>query len=109
MADHTKRAPLALAPRPASMAAIQPVEVRRLPFESDSHYAKRCAAIHALQDRWVRHPAYGWHALHSTNPEVWRPAHADWWARVHVGAAADRARNPAFIRAQAVRTALEGK
>lgn len=84
-----------------------PLEVARLPHESDWHYAARVRAIHALGDSWVKHPAYRFQPRHSHNPEVWKPAFAQWWAdQVLPRAAADRERNPAFKRAQALRSVL---
>lgn len=85
-----------------------PLPVLQLEHESDEHYAKRCGAIRALGVRWVRHPAYVFTSLHSTNPDLWQPAHRAMWQVVHERAAADRARNPAAQRTQAIRQLIGG-
>jgi hypothetical protein len=88
--------------------ASDAMTIARLDHESEQHYASRCESIRALGERWVRHPNYRFTPLHSMNPEVWKPAHAEFWARVHADAAAARDLNPAFGRAQRVRAAVEG-
>lgn len=87
-------------------AADAPVEIERFKNESDKNFAKRCAAIRALGDRWQGHPRYVFVPLHSTHSNIWRPAHLAFWASVHVNAMKDREKNPAFQRAQAVRAAV---
>jgi hypothetical protein len=107
MTDTRKRRILSLhLAGPADTPAVAPQEVRRLEFESDKHYEKRCAMVAWLGPKWLRHSEYVFRPLNSTNPEIWKPAHALWWERVHVAAALDRAKNPAAIRAASVRAAL---
>lgn len=85
------------------------LEVRRLPHESEDHFAKRCASIRALGVLWVQHQSYVFDPRHSTNPEVWKSAHAAWWKQVHEAAAKARARNPAYLRSQSVIDAMGAK
>jgi hypothetical protein len=102
--DTRKRKTLHLA-TPAD-TLVAPPQVRRLEWEDDQTYAKRCASIAALGDKWVRHPAYQFQPIQSVHRDVWLPAHLLLWERVHVAAALDRARNPAARRAASVRAAL---
>jgi hypothetical protein len=90
-------------------SAAAPATVHQLEHESDWQFKKRTASIRALGPRWLRHPAYRFSPLHSVNPEVWQPAHRAFWETVHAVAAADRARNQAFIRAQRVVVAVGGQ
>jgi hypothetical protein len=83
-----------------------PVEVPRLEFEDDAHYAKRCASIRALGVNHWAHPQYPHPARHSRNPEVWMPARADYLAAIRDRAAADRARNPLAVMQQSIRNVM---
>lgn len=85
-------------------AATPPI--RRLEHESDWHYATRCRSIRLLGDRWIKHPAYTFTPRHSNCPELWAQARAQFLAQISLAAADDRARNPAFKRAQRVRAVL---
>lgn len=81
--------------------------VMRLEHETEEHFEKRSASIARLGRRWLRHPHYEFDPRHSSDPHVWKPAFAQWWAdSVLPRAAADRARNEAFQRAQRVRAAI---
>jgi hypothetical protein len=88
--------------------AIPLVEITRYEGESDEHFEKRRTAIRALGVNWLRHPHYRFNALHSTNADIWKPAHLEWWAQVHVAAMKARETNPAFIRAREVRNVIGG-
>ena len=59
------------------------------------------AAIKRLGVKWLRHPAYRY------DPQTYGPARAAFLACIAKTAAADRARNPAYIRQAAVNKALE--
>lgn len=90
---------------PVAQPALEQLHVRKLQWESDAHYLRRVVAIRALGVRWVRHPAYQFDARHSTNLDLWAAAREP-YAEVARAAAADRARNPAYLRADAVRAVL---
>lgn len=87
---------------------LPPVEVARLPEESDKHYEKRCAAIHALGVNWLRHPSYEFQSRHSHDPAVWGAEWAKLVQQIKERAEADRLRNPAYLRAERVREAVGG-
>lgn len=66
----------------------------------------RCAAVKLLGKNWQLHPEYRHNPRHSTNAGVYEVARQSYFAEVMRLGAADRAYNPAFIRAEAVRSAL---
>jgi len=80
---------------------------RRIESEPLEIHDARIAAIRRLGVRWLMHPLYSLNPRHSNNPEVYRPARAAFLACIAKAAAADRARNPAYIRQAAVNKALE--
>lgn len=80
---------------------------RRIESEPMEVHEARLAAIKRLGHRWLRHPAYVYDPRHSNDPQTYGPARAAFLACIAKTAAADRARNPSFIRQQAVNKALE--
>lgn len=80
---------------------------RRIESEPLEIHDARIAAIRRLGVRWVMHPAYTFNPRHSNNPEVYRPARADFLAGIAKAAAADRARNRMHQTQLAVNKALE--
>jgi len=98
--------------RPALRLALPPaqppVEVARLPGESDSYYAARCTAIAAMGASWWQHPQYQHPPRHSNNPEIWKPAREPFLADIRRRAAVDRLANPLAKIQQDVRDALKG-
>jgi hypothetical protein len=105
-ADTRKRRVLSLHVAGPADTPVAPQEVRRLEWEDEVTYAKRCKSIALLGTRYLKHPAYVFQPLHSVHADIWLPAHRLWWERVHVAAALDRAKNPACQRAASVRAAL---
>lgn len=81
--------------------------IRRLEFESDWHFAARCRSIRLLGSRWVKHPAYTFQPRHSNSPELSQQGRAQYLAQIALAAHADRARNPAFQRAERFRAAAD--
>lgn len=96
--------------RATAFKLIQPgVQVklpRRVEAEPIAVHEARVAAVKRLGSKWVRHPAYRFDPRHSNNPEVYGPARAAYLACIAKAAAADRARNPAFRRAEELRAVL---
>lgn len=86
----------------------QPVPMpRRIESEPLEIHDARIAAIRRLGVRWVMHPAYTFNPRHSNNPEVYRPARAEFLAGIAKAAAADRAHNRMHQTQLAVNKALE--
>lgn len=86
----------------------QPVPIpRRIESEPLEIHDARIAAIKRLGVKWLGHPSYRFDPRHSNNPEVYGPARAAFLACIAKTAAADRARNPAYIRQAAINKALE--
>lgn len=81
-----------------------PARVESEPFHI---HEARCKAVIAMGTKWVRHPEYVFNPRHSSDQEVYGPARQAYLAEVARLAAADRARNPAYLRACAVRRVLE--
>jgi hypothetical protein len=106
MSNDTRKRRAILHVASAADTPVAPPQVRRLEWEDEVTYAKRCASIAFLGVRWLRHPAYQFQPIQSVHRDVWFPAHLLLWERVHVAAALDRARNPAACRAASVRAAL---
>lgn len=80
---------------------------RRIESEPMEVHEARIAAIKRLGTRWISHPAYKYDPRHSNDPQTYGPARAAFLACIAKTAAADRARNPAYIRQAAVNKALE--
>lgn len=80
---------------------------RRIESEPMEVHEARIAAIKRLGVKWLRHPAYRYDPRHSNDPQTYGPARAAFLACIAKTAAADRARNPAYIRQAAVNKALE--
>lgn len=99
----TPRATLRLMPS----GAVVP-EPRRVASECANVHEARCAAVKALGRKWILHPAYSFDPRHSYDANVWQPARAAFLACIAKTAAADRARNPAFRKAEAVRAVIGG-
>lgn len=78
----------------------------RCEAEAQHLHDARCKAVKALGKNWQLHPEYKHNPRHSTNAGVYEVARQPYFAEVARLGAADRARNPAFIRAEAVRAAL---
>lgn len=81
-----------------------PLRIESEPLEI---HDARIAAIKRLGVKWLRHPAYRYDPRHSNDPQTYGPARAAFLACIAKTAAADRARNPAYIRQAAVNKALE--
>lgn len=96
----------------ATLSLLKPsyieAKVTRLDNESDWHYQARCTAIKALGLNWQRHPKYTGPARHSTHTDVWTAARQPFLDAIAATAAADRARNPAAVKAAGVRSAMGG-
>ena len=87
--------------------ATRPVrEPERVPSEALAGHEARLAAIRNMGARWIGHHAYQFDPRHSHDPAVYKPARAAYLDAIAARAAADRARSPAFQRAEAVRAAL---
>ena len=84
-------------------------EPRRIDSEALEIHEARLIAVKRLGRKWLRHPAYQFDQRHSNDSNVYQNARAGYLAQVARAAAADRAKNPAFIRAQAVRAAIGGQ
>ena len=80
---------------------------RRIESEPLEIHDARIATIRRLGVRWVMHPAYTFNPRHSNNPEVYRPARAEFLAGIAKAAAADRAHNRMHQTQLAVNKALE--
>jgi hypothetical protein len=74
---------------------------RRIESEPMEVHEARIAAIKRLGVKWLRHPAYRY------DPQTYGPARAAFLACIAKTAAADRARNPSYLRQVAVNKALE--
>ena len=80
---------------------------RRIESEPLEIHDARIAAIRRLGVRWLMHPLYSLNPRHSNNPEVYRPARAEFLAGIAKAAAADRAHNRMHQTQLAVNKALE--
>ena len=80
---------------------------RRIESEPMEVHEARIAAIKRLGVKWLRHPAYRYDPRHSNDPQTYGPARAAFLACIAKTAAADRARNPSYLRQVAVNKALE--
>ena len=89
---------------PSGQTVPMPLRIESEPLEI---HDARMAAIKRLGVKWLRHPAYRYDPRHSNDPQTYGPARAAFLACIAKTAAADRARNPSFIRQQAVNKALE--
>lgn len=89
---------------PSGQTVPMPLRIESEPLEI---HDARMAAIKRLGPRWLRHPAYVYDPRHSNDPQTYGPARAAFLACIAKTAAADRARNPAYLRQVAVNKALE--
>jgi len=89
---------------PSGQAVQMP---RRIESEPMEVHEARIAAIKRLGVKWLRHPAYRYDPRHSNDPQTYGPARAAFLACIAKTAAADRARNPSYLRQVAVNKALE--
>lgn len=80
---------------------------RRIEAEPIAVHEARVAAVKRLGVKWLRHPAYRDDPRHSNEPQTYGPARAAFLACIAKTAAADRARNPSYLRQVAVNKALE--
>lgn len=99
---------VAARPKASRLSAVQaqslsaPV-IRRSTFvPSDAH--QRMYEI--LGTRWVCHPEYNPIARHSHNPDIYVPARQEFLDLIAYRARVDREKNPAFRRAQAIRSLI---
>lgn len=81
-------------------------EPARIGAEAIQVHEARIAAIKALGRKWVKHPAYQFDPRHSNDPEIYIQARAGHLQQVADLAAAARAKNPLFQRAERVRAAV---
>ena len=89
------------------ISSTRPIkEPARIESESLAIHEARLAAIRNLGTSWLGHHAYRFNPRHSWDPEVYEDARKPFLEDIARRAAADRARNPAFHRADRIRAAL---
>ena len=89
---------------PSGQTVPMPLRIESEPLEI---HDARMAAIKHLGVRWVRHPSYVFNPRHSNDPQIYCPARDAFLACIAKTAAADRARNPAYIKQAKYNKALE--
>ena len=84
----------------------EPVDEMTRLQETTKQKIKECREANGA--KLIGHPDYRFNPRHSNNPDLFVPARAKFLAAIRSAAAADRERNPAFIRANAIRNIHAG-
>jgi len=97
---------LSVLPAPVARPTATAKPLKRWETESLAVHEARIVAVRKLGRNWVNHPAYVFNPRHSNNPDLCNAARAPYLAGIAQRAAADRARNPLFHSAEAMRAVL---
>lgn len=110
---HLKQSGLRLSSRYTGYLTAVPITRKvadSMPVTSESDYLtrKRREVIAEMGANWVNHPDYKPNPRHSTNPEIYTEARREFVKHIKALAQADRMKNPAYIKAQAILSISNG-